>query len=69
MNDAVRALGSAERIFVIGRRPFFAAAYSFAYSLRKAKPNTHLLDAGGGMALELDGLTNKDVFIGFTSHP
>jgi DNA-binding MurR/RpiR family transcriptional regulator len=69
LNDAVGVLTRAERIFVIGRRPFFAAAFSFAYSLRKAKPNTHLLDAGGGMALELDRLTNKDVIVGFTSHP
>jgi DNA-binding MurR/RpiR family transcriptional regulator len=69
LNDAVGALASAERVFVIGRRPFYAAAFSFAYSLRKAKPNTHLLDGGGGMALELDGLTGKDIVVGFTSHP
>jgi DNA-binding MurR/RpiR family transcriptional regulator len=69
LNEAVGALANAERIFVVGRRPLFAAAFSFAYSLRKAKPNTQLLDAGGGLALELDGLTGKDVLVGFTFYP
>lgn len=69
LGSAVQALIRAERVFVIGRRPFFPAAYAFAYALRKAKSNTYLLDTGGGMALELDGLTEKDVLFGFTSHP
>lgn len=69
LNDVVDALAKAERIFVVGRRTHFAAAYSFVYSLRKAKPNIYLLDTGGGLALELDRLTSKDVFIGFTSYP
>ncbi|MER9001777.1 MurR/RpiR family transcriptional regulator [Mesorhizobium australicum] len=69
LEAAVQALVEASRVYVIGRRPFFAPAYSLSYSLRKAKPNTHLLDTGGGSGLELDDLTQNDVVIGFTSHP
>lgn len=69
LNGAVDAIVDAERIFVVGRRPFFAAAFAFAYALRKAKANTYLLDTGGGMGLELDGLTAKDLLLGFTSYP
>jgi DNA-binding MurR/RpiR family transcriptional regulator len=69
LHGAVQALIDAERIFVIGRRPYFAAAYGFAYSLRKAKTGIYLLDTGGGLSLELDGLSSKDVFLGFTSYP
>lgn len=69
LEAAVRALVAASRVYVIGRRPFFAPAYSLSYSLRKAKPNTHLLDTGGGSGLELDDLTQEDVVIGFTSYP
>ena len=69
LHGVVEALTHAERIFVIGRRPYFAAAYAFAYSLRKAKTGTYLLDTGGGLSLELDGLSSKDVFLGFTTYP
>ncbi|MGZ5923893.1 MAG: MurR/RpiR family transcriptional regulator [Rhizomicrobium sp.] len=69
LQGVVQALTDAERVFVIGRRPYFAAAYGFAYSLRKAKTGTYLLDTGGGLSLELDGLSSKDVFLGFTSYP
>ena len=69
LDAAVRDLVAAERIFVAGRRPLFASAYSFAYALRKAKPNTHLLDIGGGMGTELDDLSHRDIFVGFSFHP
>ncbi|MER8467667.1 MurR/RpiR family transcriptional regulator [Mesorhizobium sp. M1396] len=69
LEGAVQALVDASRVYVIGRRPFFAPAYSLAYSLRKAKPNTYLLDTGGGSGLELNDLTQDDVVIGFTSYP
>lgn len=69
LSAAVQALVDANRIFVIGRRSFFAAAYGFAYALRKAKPGTILLDTGGGMSLELEGVTRGDVLVGFTAHP
>jgi DNA-binding MurR/RpiR family transcriptional regulator len=69
LNAAVRAIADAERVAVMGRRPFYAAAYSLSYSLRKVKPGTHLLDSGGGAGLEADGLTKKDLFIGFSSYP
>src|SRR5262249_37302842 len=54
LRAAVEALVEAERIFVIGRRPYFAAAYGVAYALGKARPEVHLLDTGGGLALEFD---------------
>jgi DNA-binding MurR/RpiR family transcriptional regulator len=69
LDGAVRSLAQADRIFVVGRRPFFAAAYAFSYALRKAKPNTLLLDGGGGWGLELEDLTGRDVLVGFTAHP
>ncbi|MCC6467397.1 MAG: MurR/RpiR family transcriptional regulator [Alphaproteobacteria bacterium] len=69
LSAAVQTLVRAARVYVIGRRPFFAAAYGFAYALRKAKPDTQLLDVGGGLALEFDSLTSKDVFVGFTAYP
>ena len=69
LNATVKAIAGAERVVVMGRRTFFAAAFSLAYSLRKIKPGTLLLDTGGGAGLELDGLCGKDVFIGFSSHP
>jgi DNA-binding MurR/RpiR family transcriptional regulator len=62
-------LASAERIFVIGRRPCFAVSYLFAYSLRKAKPATQLMDIGGGLNVELDGIARKDLLVGFSFHP
>jgi DNA-binding MurR/RpiR family transcriptional regulator len=69
LNAAVRAIVDAERVAVMGRRPFYAAAYSLFYSLRKVKPGVLLLDSGGGAGLEVDGLAKKDVFIGFSSYP
>jgi DNA-binding MurR/RpiR family transcriptional regulator len=69
LNAAVEALAGAQRVFVIGRRPYFAAAYGFAYALRKAKTDVHLLDTGGGLALELDSPTAKDVLVAFTAYP
>ncbi len=56
-------------MFVAGRRSLYAAAFSLTYSLRKAKPNTHLLDVGGGLNTEIDGLSARDVFVGFSTHP
>jgi DNA-binding MurR/RpiR family transcriptional regulator len=69
LDAAAQALVDADQVFVIGRRNFFAAAYGFAYALRKAKPRTSLLDSGGGMSLELDDLGARDVLVGFTAHP
>jgi DNA-binding MurR/RpiR family transcriptional regulator len=69
LDAAVQALADADQVFVIGRRNFFAAAYSFAYALRKAKPRTALLDTGGGFSLELDDVGARDVLVGFTAHP
>jgi DNA-binding MurR/RpiR family transcriptional regulator len=69
LKAAVKDLMSAERVFVAGRRSLFAAACSLTYSLSKAKPNTHLLDVGGGIGTEMDGLSAKDVFVGFSFHP
>jgi DNA-binding MurR/RpiR family transcriptional regulator len=69
LNQAVKAIVDAERVLVMGRRPFYAAAYSLFYSLKKVKPGTLLLDSGGGAGLEMEGLGRKDLFIGFSSHP
>lgn len=69
LNAAVKDIVAAERIFVAGRRSLFGVAMSVAYSLRKVKPGTHLLDVGGGLNVELDGLGPRDVFIGFSTHP
>jgi hypothetical protein len=48
---------------VTGRRSLFGIAMSVAYSLRKVKPGAHLLDVGGGLNVELDGLGPREVFI------
>jgi len=69
LKAAVKDLVAADRVFVAGRRSLFAAASSLTYSLSKAKPNTFLLDIGGGLNTELDGLSAKDVFVGFSFHP
>jgi DNA-binding MurR/RpiR family transcriptional regulator len=69
LDAAVKAVVKAGQVHVMGRRPFFAAAYSVAYSLSKVKPGTHLLDTGGGAALEVSGLRSGDVFIGFSAYP
>lgn len=69
LDAAVKSIVAAERVAVMGRRPFYAVAFSLAYSLRKIKPGTQLLDSGGGASLEVAGIGRKDVFIGFTSHP
>jgi DNA-binding MurR/RpiR family transcriptional regulator len=69
LKAAVQAVVDAERVFVIGRRPFFAAAYSLYYSLRKVKPDTQLLDSGGGSGLEFGTMSGKDVVIAFSTYP
>lgn len=69
LNAAARDLVAADRVFVVGRRSLFAVAFAFAYSLRKAKQNIHLLDTGGGMGTELDGLRPGDVLVAFSTHP
>jgi DNA-binding MurR/RpiR family transcriptional regulator len=69
LNAAVKAIADADRIAVMGRRTFYPAACSLAYLLRKVKPGAQLLDTGGGAGLELDGLSRRDVFIGFSAHP
>lgn len=69
LNAAVDDIVAADRIFVAGRRSLYACAFSLAYSLRKVKPNTQLIDVGGGMNIELDGLGANDLFIGFSTHP
>lgn len=69
LNSAVESLVNADRVFVIGRRPFFATAYAFSYSIRKVKPNTHLLDTGGGAGLEFGELSKKDVLVAYSTHP
>lgn len=69
LKSAVQALVDAERVFVIGRRPFFATAYALSYSLRKVKPNTHLLDTGGGAGLEFGDLSRKDVLVAYSTYP
>lgn len=66
---AVQSLVDAERVFVIGRRPFFAAAYSLFYSIKKVKPNTQLLDTGGGAGLEFGGMSRTDVLVAFSTFP
>jgi DNA-binding MurR/RpiR family transcriptional regulator len=66
---AAEALMQAERVFVVGRRPFFAAAYAFAYALGKARLQVHLLDTGGGLGLEPEISGAGDVLLAFTSHP
>ena len=69
LGAAVAALVAARRVFVVGRRPFFAAAFGFAYSLRKARPDVQLLDTGGGYGIEFDRAGEKDVLVAFTSYP
>jgi DNA-binding MurR/RpiR family transcriptional regulator len=69
LKAAIKDLVAAERVFVAGRRSLYAAASSFTYSLAKAKPGTFLLDTGGGVNVELDGLSARDVFVGFSFHP
>ena len=69
LRAATQSLVEAQRIFVIGRRPFYAAAYSCVYSLRKVKPDTQLLDSGGGAALEFGALSRSDVLIAFSTYP
>jgi DNA-binding MurR/RpiR family transcriptional regulator len=69
LDAAVKDILAADRIFVAGRRALHAPAFSFAYSLRKIKPNTQLVDVGGGMSVELDGLGAGDLFVGFSTHP
>jgi DNA-binding MurR/RpiR family transcriptional regulator len=69
LRAAVQAIVEAERVFVIGRRPFFAVAYSLYYSLRKVKPDTQLLDSGGGSGLEFGAMRGKDVVVAFSTYP
>lgn len=69
LNAAVKDIVAANRIFVAGRRSLYAPAFLFAYTLRKVKPNTQLIDVGGGMNVELDGLGEGDLFIAFSTHP
>ncbi|NYZ14368.1 MurR/RpiR family transcriptional regulator [Azospirillum sp. RWY-5-1] len=69
LEAATADIVAADRVFVSGRRTMFGPAHSIAYSLRKAKPATHLLDVGGGMGLELTDLSPRDLFIGLSFHP
>jgi DNA-binding MurR/RpiR family transcriptional regulator len=63
-------LGTAPKIFVVGRRTAYPAAFTLAYALRKARPNVRILDdTAGAPESELEEAAPQDVMVAFTFAP
>src|SRR5581483_9332002 len=62
IDQCVKIIEDARRIFVIGRRSFFPAAYLFHFSYSMYGDNAHLVaDQGGSLGAPLSRVTNQDV--------
>lgn len=63
-------LASASRVFVVGRRTAYPAAFTLAYALRKARPGVSLLDGvGGAPEGALEDIEAGDAFVAVTFAP
>src|SRR5690606_11135481 len=70
LGEAVSLLAEADRVFVVGRRTPFPAAFALAYALRKARPGVVLLDDAGGVPeSEFEDVGPQDVLIAVTFAP
>lgn len=70
LGEAVSLLAEADRVFVVGRRTPFPAAFALAYALRKARPGVVLLDdAGGAPEAEFEDAGPQDVLVAVTFAP
>lgn len=70
LTEAVKLLSEAPKIYVSAKRTAFAPAYTFAYSLRKARPNVFFLDGvGGAPEGMLEDVGPGDVFVAVTFAP
>ncbi len=67
---AVKLLERAERVYVLGQRSCFAAAYFFNYVFRLIRPASQLLDSqGGAFADDLRDVGAGDVLVVFSIEP
>ncbi|RCK45616.1 transcriptional regulator [Thalassospira profundimaris] len=64
MQDACKLIGNARRVFVLGRRGAFPAAFQFAYAYRFFADNLTLVDgAAGTFGDQLRGMGRRDVLL------
>jgi len=70
LDSCAEILAAAERIFVIGRRSFFPAAYLFHFTYSMFADNAYLgADQSGTSPSALARLTSKDVLLAFSFDP
>jgi DNA-binding MurR/RpiR family transcriptional regulator len=70
LEDVGAMLGTARRIFVVGMRGMYPAAFFFHYSASMFSEKTVLVDGSGGTSLDqIRAVTAKDVVLVFTCNP
>jgi DNA-binding MurR/RpiR family transcriptional regulator len=68
--EAAERIAAAGKVFVAAKRTSFPAAFTFAYALRKARPNVTLLDGPGGAPEgTIDDISKGDVLVAVTFAP
>lgn len=68
--EASTLLAIARRVYIVGRRTSFPAAFALAYALSKARPGVKLLDNSGGTPESgLDEPDSHDVLVAITFAP
>lgn len=70
LREASGILANASRVFVVGRRTAYPAAFTLAYALRKARPGVSFLDGvGGATEGALEDIQAGDAFVAVTFAP
>lgn len=70
MADAARVLADARRIYLVGQRSLFPAAFYVHYACSMFRENMILLDGNGGtFADRLRGITEEDALLVFSFDP
>lgn len=70
LNDAIRLIHNAQKVYVLGLRSMFPLAYYFHYTLRMFDPRSVLLTGlGGALADDLRTAGDKDVLLVFSYRP
>lgn len=70
MADAARALADARRIYVVGQRSLYPAAFYVHYACSMFRDDVILLDGNGGtFADQLRGISDADAMLAFSFDP